>query len=145
MSYTAPSRQLLKDWTILVVDDELDSLMVAQTLLERSGAKVLTAFNGKEGFELAKQYRPRFIITDLSMPEMNGWDLLTALKNNLATAAIPTIALTAHAMAGDREKAMSVGFTNYLSKPLVPYTFVKDVLNLLIDIPEVAALLKHVQ
>src|SRR5262245_56101043 len=144
MSFT-PSPHLLDGWTILVVDDEFDSLLVAQSLLEQCGANVLTASDGQEGFDLAKQHRPRFIITDLSMPGMSGWDLLKALKGNLSTATIPTIALTAHAMTGDREKAMSVGFTNYLSKPLVPYTFVRDVLNLLTDIPEVAALLKQAQ
>jgi len=136
---------LLAGWKILVVDDEIDSLMVAQNLLTRCGAQVLTASNGTEGFELAKQHLPRFIITDLSMPIMNGWQLIDALKQNLSTAEIPTIALSAHAMSGDREKAMGAGFTNYLSKPLVPYSFVRDVLHLLVDTPKVADVLKQVE
>ncbi len=132
----------LEDWKVLIVDDEIDSLLVARTLLENCGAKVFTAEDGKTGFELAKAHRPHFILTDMAMPEMSGWDLLKALKNNLPTANIPVIALTAYGMSGDREKAMGSGFTNYLPKPLVPYTFVKDVINLLMDIPEIAERLR---
>lgn len=132
---------LLKGWTVLVVDDELDSLMIAEGLLSRAGAEVLVAQNGAEGLALAKRHRPRFIVSDLSMPEMDGWQMHKALKADLATAEIPVIALTAHAMSGDREKAISVGFHNYLTKPLMPYTFVKDVIHLIMDVPELADLL----
>ena len=133
---------LMKDWKILVVDDEPDSLMVAQLLLEMYGAEVLTAINGREGLRKASQERPHFIISDLSMPDMNGWELVRALQNDRATAAIPIIALTAHAMEGDRSRAIMAGFTNYLTKPLQPHTFISDLLVLLDDIPALAPLLK---
>lgn len=135
------SPTLLNGWKVLVVEDEFDSQIVAQTLLSRYGAEVLTADNGRIGLELAKKHRPHFIVSDLSMPEMNGWQMIEALKRDISVTNIPVIALTAHAMAHDRERAISAGFHNYLSKPLVPYTFVKDVLNLLIDIPHIAELL----
>src|SRR5688500_11952102 len=105
---------LLAGWNVLVVGDEPDSLFIAQTLLEMCGAMVLTAPDGDQGFAMAKTHKPSFIITDLSMPEVNGWDMLTRLKAEVSTHEIPVIALTAHAMAGDREKALAAGFHNYL-------------------------------
>lgn len=132
------SPQLLRGWKVLVVDDEPDSLLVAQTLLERCGADVSVGTNGQEGYEMAQKLRPHFIISDLSMPVMSGWQLIYHLKDNLSTRDIPVIALTAHAMRGDRQRAMEVGFHNYLVKPLQPETFINDLLRLLIDIPDIA-------
>jgi len=132
------SPDLLKDWNVLVVDDEPDSLLVAQTLLEMCGAHVVNAADGKSGLELARKVRPQFIISDLSMPQMTGWQMLHELKNVPATKDIPVIALTAHAMAGDRKRAMEVGFHNYLTKPLRPETFINDLLRLLIDVSDIA-------
>ena len=66
----------LKGWRVLVVDDEPDSLEVASMLLEMCDAEVLTAENGRDGLEMAKLHRPHFIISDLSMPEMTGWEML---------------------------------------------------------------------
>jgi CheY-like chemotaxis protein len=136
------SETLLVGWDVLVVDDEPDSLLVAQSLLEMCGARVLVANNGKIGFALAKETRPNFIISDLSMPEMSGWQMLHEIKNTLATRDIPVIALTAHAMVGDRQRAMEVGFHNYLAKPLQAETFINDLLRLLIDVPEIHAKLQ---
>jgi CheY-like chemotaxis protein len=136
------SENLLSGWDVLVVDDEPDSLLVAQSLLEMCGAHVLVANNGKIGYTLAKQMRPNFIISDLSMPEMSGWQMLHEIKNTLATRDIPVIALTAHAMVGDRQRAMEVGFHNYLTKPLQAETFINDLLRLLVDVPEIQAKLQ---
>lgn len=130
--------ELLAGWLVVVVDDEPDSLFVAQTLLEMCGAEVHSASNGRDGFEMVKQVRPQFVISDLSMPEMSGWQMLHAIKNNFGTRDMAVIALTAHAMPGDRVRAMEVGFHNYLTKPLRPETFINDLLRLLIDIPEIA-------
>lgn len=133
------SSDTLQGWTVLIVDDEPDSLTVASMLLKYYGATVIEANNGVKGLELARSENPRFIISDLSMPGMDGWDMIVELKKDRRTAGIPVIALTAHAMAGDRTKAIAAGFHNYLSKPLVPETFVNDLLALLIDIPDIAS------
>jgi CheY-like chemotaxis protein len=135
MSYEM-SPTLLANWKVLVADDEPDSQFVAQTLLEMCGAQVITANNGSEGYERAKLHRPNFIISDLSMPDMSGWQMLHALKKNFGTRDIPVIALTAHAMQGDRNRAIEVGFHNYLVKPLKPETFINDLLILLMDVPD---------
>jgi CheY-like chemotaxis protein len=130
---------ILANWTVLVIDDDPDALEIVTMLLSLYGAKVVTASNGREGLEAVRQHRPRFVIADLSMPEMSGWDMVGVLKNDRTTLDIPVVALTAHAMSGDRTRALAVGFHNYLSKPLRPETFVGELLALLTsDIPELA-------
>ena len=127
---------LLSGWDVVVIDDEEDSLEVAEIILLEYGANVHTAKDGKEGLEVTKQVKPRFVISDLSMPAVDGWGYIDALKKDPALAGIPVIALTAHAMLGDRERAINKGFHNYLTKPLTVDTFMADLVRLLIDIPE---------
>jgi len=129
---------LLSNWDIVVVDDEPDSLEVAEIILDAYGANVHTGTNGVEGLEQVRKIQPRFIISDISMPVMDGWGLIHELKNDRSLMDIPAIALTAHAMVGDRERAITAGFHNYLTKPLTAETFIYDLLNLLMDIPELA-------
>jgi CheY-like chemotaxis protein len=126
---------ILGGLVIVVVDDEPDSLEVAKELLEMYDVEVVTATNGREGLEKIIEYRPAFVISDLSMPEMSGWEMLHVLKSDRATAEIPVIALTAHAMVGDRARAIAAGFHNYLTKPLQPESFINDLLKVVIDIP----------
>ena len=133
---------LLQDWVIVVIDDEPDSLEVARYILDFYGADVHTATNGAEGSELVNDVKPRFVISDLSMPEMDGWEFLNTLKSTTRIQDIPVIALTAHAMRGDRERAMGAGFHNYLTKPLTPETFIDELLALLLDIPELGEFLR---
>lgn len=130
-------RDLLEDWPVLVVDDDPDSLDIAARILRHYGAIVTTATNGQEGLEAVRAERPHFIISDLNMPVLSGWEMLHQLQLNRATADIPAIALTAHGMTGDR--AIAAGFLNFLTKPLTPRTFMKDLLVLILDIPELAA------
>ncbi|MBC7870524.1 MAG: response regulator [Chitinophagaceae bacterium] len=126
---------LLQGWDIVIVDDEGDSLEVASFILDFYGANVHAGTSGQEALTLAIEVRPRFIISDLSMPGMDGWELLNALKSNLATRDIPVIALTAHAMVGDRDRAIAAGFHNYLTKPLTANTFIDQLIQLLMNIP----------
>lgn len=132
------TRNLLLGWDVVVIDDEEDSLDVAQIILDEYGANTHTASNGQEGLELVRKVHPRFVISDISMPVMDGWGFIHALTSDPSTKDIPAIALTAHAMIGDRERAISSGFYNYLSKPLNAETFIFDLLKLLVEIPELA-------
>ena len=127
---------LLAGWDVVVLDDEEDSLEVAEIILMEYGATVHTAINGVEGLETVRDAMPRFVISDLSMPEMDGWGFISNMKKDPILSSIPVIALTAHAMVGDRERAVSAGFHNYLTKPLTVDTFMADLVKLLIDIPE---------
>jgi two-component system, cell cycle response regulator DivK len=140
---TPVTRSVLKDWVILVVDDEPDSLEVATRLLKHYSATVHTATNGQLGLEVARQVQPRFILTDLSMPVLDGWGFLYELQHERSTMEIPVFALTAHAMLGDRERAIAAGFHNYLTKPLTPATFITDLLRLIEGVAELAQYLNQ--
>ena len=111
------------NWTVMIVDDEPDNLAVAQKVLEFSGASVHTAGNGVEGIALLDHLLPTFILLDLSMPEMDGWEMFEKVRTNAKTEHIPIIALTAHAMAGDRERVLDAGFDGYIAKPFRLSTF----------------------
>jgi two-component system, cell cycle response regulator DivK len=132
------SRTILSNWNILIVDDDPDSLEIASLVLSYYGANVYTAPNGRAALKILEAVIPQFIICDLSMPEMNGWELLKHLAADRSTAEIPLIALTAHAMQGDRERAIALGFYNYLTKPLTASSFIHQLLSLLTDIPRLA-------
>ena len=136
------SRTLFNGWNIVVIDDEEDSLMVIQVILTEYGANVHTASDGEEGLKLIRSVRPKFVISDLSMPVLDGWGVVHTMKLDPALKDIPVIALTAHAMVGDRERAVAAGFHNYLTKPLTVNTFIHDVMKLLVDIPVLAEQLK---
>jgi len=126
---------LLTGWDIVIVDDEDDSLEVARYILVFYGARVHTGINGKEGLELVRATHPKFVISDLSMPVIDGWEFLRILKDDPITKDIPVIALTAHAMVGDRDRAVSAGFHSYLTKPLTAETFIHELVTLLLSIP----------
>ena len=106
--------------TLLAGDDELTNLYLIQMVVEESGLEVrmVTAANGLEAVERARDVRPDLVLMDLKMPVLDGWAATRRLKGDPMTATIPVIALSAQAMAGDRERALGAGCDGYLSKPL---------------------------
>ncbi len=128
-------RDILQDWEVLVVEDDPINMDVACRILKNYGAKVSTATNGQEALERLQTYRPRFILCDLSMPIMDGWQLIEMLKQERDLATIPIFALTAHAMIGDREKALNAGFHNYMTKPFTAKTFMQNLMILIEEFP----------
>lgn len=121
----------IQSWTILVVDDEPDSIEVASDVLRFHGATVYSASNGQKAIEKldSMMSRPTFVLTDLSMPEMDGWALLSEIRKRPHFAGMPVVALTAHAMKGDAERALAAGFTAYLTKPLSPFSLIEDIME----------------
>jgi CheY-like chemotaxis protein len=102
---------------VLVVEDvDFNRELVVQLLEDKY--HVIEAVNGQEGVELADQDRPDLILMDLSLPVMDGWEATRRLKANDDLRSIPVIALTAHAMKGDEEKALAAGCDDYVVKPL---------------------------
>ena len=102
---------------VLVVEDvDFNRDLVVQLL--EDNYDVIEAVNGQEGIELAERERPDLILMDLSLPVMDGWEATRRLKANKDLSSIPVIALTAHAMVGDEEKALAAGCDDYLVKPL---------------------------
>jgi two-component system cell cycle response regulator DivK len=103
---------------ILIVDDNEMNRDVLSRRLQRRGFEVLLATDGLRGLETARKERPDLILLDLGLPEIDGWECARRLKADAATRAIPVIALTAHAMVGDREKATAAGCDDFDTKPI---------------------------
>ena len=102
---------------LLVEDNEINRDMLSRRL-ERKGFQVLIAVDGEQGVAMAESATPDLILMDMDLPVLNGWEAAQKLKAAPETRVIPIIALTAHAMAGDREKAMTAGCDDYDTKPV---------------------------
>src|ERR1700687_270417 len=102
---------------LLVEDNEMNRDMLSRRLV-RNGYEVVIAVDGQQGAEMALSERPDLILMDMSLPVIDGWEATRRIKADDATRRIPVIALTAHAMAGDREKAMEAGCDDYDTKPV---------------------------
>lgn len=102
---------------LLVEDNELNRDMLSRRLIRR-GYEVLMAVDGAQGIEIAQTQMPNLILMDMSLPVVDGWEATRRIKADERTKTIPVIALTAHAMASDREKAMAAGCDDYDTKPV---------------------------
>jgi CheY-like chemotaxis protein len=103
---------------ILYVEDNDDNIYVLTRRLARAGYEVIVARDGIQGVRMARDQAPDLIIMDLSLPELDGWAASTQLKAMKETRAIPILALSAHAMAGDRERALAAGCDDFDTKPI---------------------------
>ena len=111
---------------LLVEDNEMNRDMLSRRL-QRKGHEVLIAVDGIQGVELAQSHNPDLILMDMSLPVLDGWEATQQLKAAPETSGIPIIALTAHAMAGDREKILGAGCDGYIAKPVDPQSLPSDV------------------
>ncbi len=102
---------------LLVEDNEMNRDMLSRRLVRR-GHEVVVGEDGQKGVELASSETPDIILMDMSLPVIDGWEATRQIKAGAATAAIPVIALTAHAMASDRDKALAAGCDDYDTKPV---------------------------
>lgn len=102
---------------LLVEDNEMNRDMLSRRLIRR-GFQVVFATDGQQGIDLARSERPDVILMDMSLPIIDGWEASRRLKADDATRSVPVIALTAHAMSGDREKAIEAGCDDYDTKPV---------------------------
>ena len=103
---------------ILVVEDNEENRDSLARRLRRRGFEVLLAVDGQAGVEAAKAEKPDLILMDMNMPELDGWEATRQIKAAAGLEAVPVIALTAHAMGGDRERAIAAGCTDYHTKPI---------------------------
>jgi len=102
---------------LLVEDNEMNRDMLSRRLV-RNGFEVAIAVNGEQGIAMAQSERPDLILMDMSLPVIDGWEATRRVRASGSTSAIPIIALTAHAMSGDREKAIEAGCDDYDTKPI---------------------------
>jgi two-component system, cell cycle response regulator DivK len=112
---------------ILLVEDNEQNRYVATFLLEAAGHRVIHSPNGRVALDLALAHRPDLVLMDIQMPEMDGYEAAARMLATASLADVPIIAVTSYAMAGDRERALKLGFSGYLEKPVNPDTFVADV------------------
>lgn|SRR5574341_651087 len=136
------SKTVLVGMTFLVIDDEPDNVGVVVKLLTLMGARALSAENGKQGLEVARTAHPDVILCDLSMSVMSGWETLYEIRQDSELKDIPVIALTAHAMAGDRQRVVQAGFNNYIAKPIDVPKFIPMFISMLKAIPRTATLIE---
>ena len=112
---------------VLVIEDNAQNLYLVTFMLEKSGFKVFQAETGLEGLEKAKAVKPDLILLDIQLPEMDGYEVARRLKQIDEVKMIPIVAVTSHAMTGDREKVLQAGCDGYLEKPIDPDTFVPTI------------------
>jgi CheY-like chemotaxis protein len=122
MEPSAPTGQ-----TVLLVEDNEDNRIIYSTVLRHQGYGVVEALDGVSAIALARSVLPDIILMDISIPEMDGWEATRILRQDPATKDIPIVALTAHALADDRERAAALGFTSYLAKPVEPRAVAAEV------------------
>lgn len=116
----------ITSWTVLLVDDEPDNVEVLAETLEFNGISVQFANNGLQGLEALQHMQATLILLDLSMPVMDGWQALRRIKADPNFCNIPVVAISAHAIHGDKERALAAGFDGYLTKPVNVRNLIAD-------------------
>lgn len=117
--------------TALIIEDNPNNMVLITRLLEKSGYLTLQAITGMEGFELALQKRPDFIVLDIQLPDIEGTEVLRKIRSSEIGTSIPVIAMTSYAMSGDREKLLSAGCDGYIEKPIDPARVISQIRNLI--------------
>ena len=112
---------------ILVVEDNEINMYLIRFILTKNGYEVLEAESGEKGVELAIKEKPDLIIMDIQLPGIDGHETTKRIRASEAEGAVPIVALTSYAMAGDRDKSLSAGCTGYIEKPINPETFMAEI------------------
>lgn len=112
---------------VLYIEDNEQNMYLVTFLLEKHGYTVLSATDGQEGIDKAAAEKPDLILLDIQLPRMDGHTVARHLRSNPELSAIPIVAVTSYAMAGDREKALAAGCNGYIEKPINPDTFIQQV------------------
>lgn len=119
--------------TALIIEDNEDNMELITLILESNGYRTLKAATGQQGFDMAQAVRPDFIILDIQLPDMNGLTVLRMIRDSKADSAVPVIAMTSFAMAGDCEQLLAAGCTGYIEKPINPGKVVGQIQRILGD------------
>lgn len=112
---------------LLVIEDNEQNLYLMRFLLEKNGFTVRGVTDGARAVAVALEWRPRAILLDIQLPGMDGYAVAAALKEQAELAGVPIIAVTSHAMAGDRQRILAAGAGGYIEKPIDPATFVEEI------------------
>lgn len=109
---------------VLIIEDNVQNMYMLSYLLRSRHYEVLQAYNGRDGITLASEKKPDVILLDIQLPEINGYQVAQELRRKPELDPVPIIAVTSHAMAGDREKALGAGANGYIEKPIDPDNFI---------------------
>ncbi len=121
--------------TVLLIEDNPQNRYLVEFLLRQHGYRVLLAADGPEGIEAARRHRPDVILLDVQLPGMDGYAVARMLRGVPSLERTPIIAVTSHAMAGDRQRCLDAGCTGYIEKPIDPDSFVMDIQTLGAPVP----------
>ncbi|MEW6079981.1 MAG: response regulator [Thermodesulfobacteriota bacterium] len=113
--------------TLLIIEDNAQNLYLMRFLLEKNGFSVTGVESGRAGIDEALRNKPRAILLDIQLPEMDGYTVAAELKKHAELADVPIIAVTSYAMVGDRERVLAAGADGYIEKPINPDTFVAEI------------------
>ncbi len=117
--------------TALIIEDTPDNMKLICFILNKHGVETIGAENGRQGIELAASELPDFIILDIQLPDINGTEVLQAIRRSKADGKVPIIAMTSYAMSGDREKLLAAGCNGYIEKPVDPMTVMEQIMKIL--------------
>lgn len=115
------------NWNMIIVDDEPDNIGVVEFILGFHQIPMRSATSGQDALALIRAQRPTVLLLDVQMPVMSGWEVLKAIRSDPELSTMVVIALTAHAMTGDKEQALAAGFDGYMTKPISPASFLTDI------------------
>ena len=121
--------------TALIIEDNPDNLILIQDILELNGYTTLHAETGMQGLKMAAESQPDFIILDIQLPDISGYEVLNHIRICDKTREIPVIAMTSYAMAGDREKLLNAGCDAYVEKPIDPVQVFDQIRQAIKDVP----------
>jgi two-component system, cell cycle response regulator DivK len=116
--------------TALIIEDNPDNMVLITRFLEKFGYRAIQASTGMEGFEMALQKRPDFIILDIQLPDIEGTEVLRKIRSSEIGNSIPVIAMTSYAMSGDRERLLAAGCNGYIEKPIDPERVISQIRRL---------------
>jgi CheY-like chemotaxis protein len=121
--------------TALVIEDNADNMELMTLILEQNGYKVIKVETGQQGFDVALEARPDFILLDIQLPDIDGLEVLKKIRSSEIDGDIPVIAVTSYAMVGDREKMMAAGCNGYIEKPIDPEKVIGQIREILGEEP----------
>jgi CheY-like chemotaxis protein len=120
---------------VLIIEDNRDNLRLITYVLRRNGYEVVAAETGEAGVELARRENYRFIIVDINLPGIDGFEVTKRIRNSGLAGSVPIIVITSHAMLGDRERVMAAGCNGYFEKPIDPLT-IMDQIQAILEVKE---------
>ncbi|MBN2382983.1 response regulator [bacterium] len=113
--------------TVLIIEDNEQNMYLLTFLLEQKGWTVFQAVHGRQGIDLARQHKPDLVLLDIQLPELDGYQVAALLRQDPSFQTTPIIAVTSHAMVGDREKCLAAGCSGYIEKPINPDSFISEI------------------